>query len=255
MQIDIITLFPEFFRAFESLGVTGRAVQQGRVAVRTWNPRDFAENSTGRVDDRPYGGGPGMVMQVNPLARAVKAARAGGEVKVSLLSPQGQQLDQSAVRSLANRQRILLVCGRYEGIDQRFVDRHVDEEWSLGDYVLSGGELAAAVLMDSVIRLLPGVLGDEDSAEQDSFTEGLLDYPHYTRPEQLDGDAGRVPPVLLSGDHGRIKQWRQMQALGRTWQKRPDLLEEMNLNRRDRALLERFRQETEGIPEDCPEEK
>ena len=255
MQFDVITLFPEFFRAFESLGVTGRAARNGPVTIRTWNPRDYAENRSGRVDDRPYGGGPGMVMQVGPLARALEAACGDDKVRVSLLSPQGQQLNQAAVRSLAGRDRMVLVCGRYEGIDQRFIDRHVDEEWSLGDYVLSGGELAATVLMDSVIRLLPGVLGDEDSAEQDSFTGGLLDHPHYTRPESLEGSAGEVPSVLLSGHHGQVEQWRRMQALGRTWQKRPDLLKNMNLNRLDRSLLDQFRQETEGRLKECPEEK
>ena len=248
MRIDVITLFPEFFRDLQKLGVTGSAIRDDRVSLVLWNPRDFTDNESRRVDDRPYGGGPGMVMQVGPLSAAVDAAQADASenAAVSLMSPEGRVFDQDAAAELADRNRLLLICGRYEGIDQRFVDSRVDEEWSLGDYVLSGGELAAAVIMDSVIRLLPEVLGDEQSAQQDSFSDGLLDCPHYTRPERLGADGGAVPEVLLSGDHDRIRRWRRMQALGRTWLKRPELLDRIEMNKEDRALLARFRQELES---------
>jgi len=245
VRIDVVTLFPEVLQSLSGLGVTGRAVKEGKVVLQAWSPRDYAAGRHRNVDDRPYGGGPGMVMLVEPMRQAIRAARDADSrpVNVSLMSPQGQRLDQDAVRQLAQRDRLLLVCGRYEGIDERLVEQWVDEEWSLGDFVISGGELAAAVLIDAVTRLQPGVLGDDDSAEQDSFMDGLLDHPHYTRPEVIDGL--EVPAVLLSGDHGAIRNWRRKQALGRTWLRRPDLLAKAQLTTKDEALLEEFRQEWE----------
>jgi tRNA (guanine37-N1)-methyltransferase len=222
-RIDVITLFPDWIGRLRELGLTGRALSEGRVTLQCFNPRDYAEGVHRSVDDRPYGGGPGMVMRPEPLAQAIEAARAeGAEAKVSCLSPQGRRLDQAAVTELAGRERLILVCGRYEGIDERVVEALVDEEWSVGDFVLSGGEPAAAVLIDAVVRLLPGVLGHEQSAEQDSFSDGLLDCPHYTRPERWRGRA--VPDVLLSGDHARIERWRRERAIERTRRRRPDLL-------------------------------
>lgn len=245
MRIDVVTLFPELIDAVAGVGVLGRAVGSGAVRVTSWNPRDFATDRHRSVDDRPYGGGPGMVMTVEPLRSAIVAARQAepGPVPVSLMSPQGRRLDQAAVRALAQRQRLLLVCGRYEGIDERLIRLEVDEEWSIGDYVISGGELAAAVLIDAVARMIPGVLGDEASAEQDSFMEGLLDHPHYSRPERVGGL--EVPEVLLSGDHEAIRRWRRQQALGRTWLRRPDLLRQWELDDEDRELLDAFRHEWE----------
>ncbi|HET6593419.1 MAG TPA: tRNA (guanosine(37)-N1)-methyltransferase TrmD [Xanthomonadales bacterium] len=241
MRIQVITLFPEEFRPLVGLGVTGRAIGSGQVQLELLNPRDYARDRHRTVDDRPYGGGPGMVMAVEPLRSTIRAARerAGGQAQVSLLSPQGRRLDQAVVQELARRQQLILVCGRYEGIDERLIELEIDEEWSLGDYVLSGGELAAAVVIEAVTRLLPGVLGDEQSAAQDSFTEGLLDCQHYTRPEEVEGLA--VPAVLLSGDHGAIERWRRQQALGRTWLRRPDLLERMELDDESRLLLDEFK--------------
>jgi tRNA (guanine37-N1)-methyltransferase len=222
-RIDVITLFPDWIGRLRELGLTGRALSEGRVTLQCFNPRDYAEGVHRSVDDRPYGGGPGMVMRPEPLAQAIEAARAeGAEAKVSCLSPQGRRLDQAAVTELAGRERLILVCGRYEGIDERVMEALVDEEWSVGDFVLSGGEPAAAVLIDAVVRLLPGVLGHEQSAEQDSFSDGLLDCPHYTRPERWRGRA--VPDVLLSGDHARIERWRRERAIERTRRRRPDLL-------------------------------
>lgn len=222
-RIDIITLFPEWFDGFKALGLTGRAIMDGKVAIHCWNPRDYTTDAHRSVDDRPYGGGPGMVMRAEPIARAIEAAKAAGAAPiVSYLSPQGQVLEQAQVATLANREKLLLLCGRYEGIDERLIEAHVDEEWSIGDYVLSGGEPAAWVLMDAVIRLLPGVLGHPESANQDSFSIGFLDCPHYTRPESWEGRT--VPEVLLSGDHARIEAWRREQALQRTCDRRPDLL-------------------------------
>lgn len=224
-RIDVVTLFPDWIEQLGALGLTGRALTDGRVALRCFNPRDYASGVHRSVDDRPYGGGPGMVMRPEPLARAIEAARGDdGGVRVSCMSPQGVRLDQPAVERLAARERLILVCGRYEGIDERVMTSLVDEEWSIGDYVLSGGEPAAAVVIDAVVRLLPGVLGHADSARQDSFADGLLDCPHYTRPESWRGQA--VPPVLLSGDHARIEHWRRVQALERTRRRRPDLLDE-----------------------------
>ena len=243
MRTQVITLFPEEFRPLVSLGVTGRAIADGKVRIEVLNPREFAQDRHRTVDDRPYGGGPGMVMAVEPLRSTIRKARqrAGTETKVSLFSPQGRPLDQNAIGELAQRQELILVCGRYEGIDERLIELEIDEEWSIGDYVLSGGELAAAVLTDAVTRLQPGVLGDELSAEQDSFTDGLLDCQHYTRPEEVEGLA--VPPVLLSGDHGAIERWRKKQSLGRTWLRRPDLLQELELDRESQTLLAEFKAE------------
>jgi tRNA (guanine37-N1)-methyltransferase len=243
MRIQVITLFPEEFRPLVDLGVTGRAIREGAVKLELLNPRDFATDRHRTVDDRPYGGGPGMVMAVEPLRSTIRAARAtaGRDARVGLLSPQGRVVDQSAIGELAQRDEVILVCGRYEGIDERLIELEIDEEWSIGDYVLSGGELAAAVMIDAVTRLLPGVLGDEQSALQDSFTDGLLDCQHYTRPEQYEELT--VPPVLLSGDHGAIETWRKKQSLGRTWLRRPELLEGLKLDSESQALLAEFKAE------------
>jgi tRNA (guanine37-N1)-methyltransferase len=243
MRIQVITLFPEEFTPLVDIGVTGRGIREAKVQLELLNPRDFSDDRHRSVDDRPYGGGPGMVMAVEPLRSAIRAARdrAEGQGRVSLLSPQGRRLDQKAVRELAQRQELILVCGRYEGIDERLIELEVDEEWSIGDYVISGGELAAAVIIDAITRLVPGVLGDEQSAQQDSFTDGLLDCQHYTRPEQVEGMD--VPPVLLSGDHAAIENWRRKQSLGRTWLRRPELLEKLELDTESRALLAEFIQE------------
>jgi tRNA (guanine37-N1)-methyltransferase len=243
MRFDVVSLFPEMFSVVRDFGVTGRAVERGIVELALWNPRDYAHDRHRSVDDRPYGGGPGMVMMIEPLRDAIRAARVAspGDVNVIALSPQGRPLDQAALRSMATRQRVILVAGRYEGIDERLIEMEVDEEYSIGDYVLSGGELAAMVLIDGVTRLLPGVLGHEDSAQQDSFGRGLLDCPHYTRPEEFEGR--RVPDVLLSGNHAYIARWRLQQALGRTWQRRPELLEGAQLSDEERDLLAAFLRE------------
>ena len=243
MRIQVVTLFPEEFRSLVDLGVTGRAIREGRVRLDTWNPRDFATDRHRTVDDRPYGGGPGMVMAVEPLRSTISAAReqAGGQARVALMSPQGRVLDQAGASELAGREELILVCGRYEGIDERLIELEIDEEWSIGDYVLSGGELAAAVLIDAVTRLLPGVLGHGQSAEQDSFTDGLLDCQHYTRPETVEGKG--VPPVLLSGDHAAIERWRRKQSLGRTWLRRPELLAGLELDAESAQLLAEFQAE------------
>ena len=237
----IVSLFPEMFAPFTQQGVTGRAVKSGLLSVDTFNPRDFTHDRHRTVDDRPYGGGPGMLMMVKPLTDAIAAAKqVGGEnSKVIYLSPQGKPLDQAGVKRLSEIDRTILICGRYEGIDERVIDAHVDEEVSIGDYVLSGGELPAMVLMDAVARLVPGVLGHKASAIEDSFTDGLLDCPHYTRPEVLEGQA--VPEVLLSGDHEKIRQWRLTQSLGRTWQRRPELLNHLALTEEQQRLLELFK--------------
>ena len=243
MWIGVISLFPDMFRAITDFGVTGRAVKRGLLEINLWNPRDFAHDKHRTVDDRPYGGGPGMLMMVQPLRDAIQAAKqaAGDDVKVIYLSPQGKKLTQSGVAELAQHQKLILVAGRYEGIDERVIQSEIDEEWSIGDYVLSGGELPAMTLVDAVSRLVPGVLGDMASAEQDSFTDGLLDCPHYTRPENLDGVM--VPDVLLSGNHEHIRRWRLKQSLGRTWQRRPDLLEARALSREEADLLAEFQRE------------
>lgn len=245
MRFDVITLFPDLVDQALRFGVTGRAREQGLIRLVLWNPRDFARDRHRTVDDRPYGGGPGMVMKVQPLRDAIRAARAeaAGGAPVIYLSPQGRRLDQAAVMQFARMAGLILVAGRYEGIDQRLLESEIDAEWSIGDYVLSGGELAALVVIDAVTRLLPGVLGDAESAQQDSYADGLLDYPHYTRPEEIDGR--RVPEVLLSGDHQAIARWRRKQALGRTWLKRPDLLAKRKLTVEEQALLEEFKREME----------
>jgi len=245
MQIDIVTLFPEMFKVLSDYGITGRAMQRGIVEMGFWNPRDYSEDVHNTVDDRPYGGGPGMVMMMKPLREAIRRARNAFETpaRVVYLSPQGRKLDQKALKDMSCQQRLVMVCGRYEGIDERLISAEVDEEWSIGDYVLSGGELAAMVCIDGIIRLLPDALGHEQSAVQDSFVSGLLDHPHYTRPEEIDGQ--NVPPVLLSGDHAAINRWREKQALGRTWLRRPDLLEKLDLNLEQQQLLDEFIREYE----------
>ncbi|MEZ5608919.1 MAG: tRNA (guanosine(37)-N1)-methyltransferase TrmD [Rhodocyclaceae bacterium] len=249
-RYDVITLFPEMFAALTGSGITRRAIDRGLYALGFHNPRDFTGDPHRTVDDRPYGGGPGMVMLIEPLAQAIAAARAAQEQtlgrsgRVIYLSPQGRRLDQSVVMELAAEPGLVLLCGRYEGVDQRLIDREVDEELSLGDFVLSGGELPAMVLLDAIVRQLPGALNTADSAQEDSFADGLLDCPHYTRPELYENE--RVPEVLLSGNHAAIRRWRLKQALGRTWLRRPDLLEARKLNKTELKLLEEFRQEQAG---------
>ncbi len=240
MHLGVISLFPEMFKAVTDFGVTGRSVKSGRLKVSLWNPRDFTDDKHRTVDDRPYGGGPGMVMKVAPLVAAIDTAKnaLGQDSKVIYLSPQGKKLTQAALGELAQHKNLILLAGRYEGIDERLIQQQVDEEWSIGDYVLSGGELPAMVLIDGIARLLPGVLGDAESAEQDSFMDGLLDHPHYTRPETLENET--VPSVLLGGDHEAIRKWRLKQALGRTWLRRPDLLTAKTLDKEQAALLEEF---------------
>ena len=241
-RIDVISIFPDWFESLESLGLTGRAIADQRVILKTWNPREFATGVHRSVDDRPFGGGPGMVMRPEPLAKCIEAVKADDQdASVIYLSPQGRKLDHSGALELAHRERIVLLCGRYEGVDQRLLDEHVDEEWSVGDYVLSGGEPAAAVMIDAVVRQLPGVLGHADSALQDSFVDGLLDCPHFTRPDQWRDH--KVPDVLLSGDHARIARWRRAQALHRTHKIRPDLFETIELGSEDRAVLVEFPEE------------
>lgn len=236
MKIGFITLFPEMISAITDYGVSGRAIKNGLLSVSCWNPRDFTSDRHQTVDDRPYGGGPGMVMKTEPLSLAINAAKAElPEARVAYLSPQGRRLDQAALAGLAQRDSLILLAGRYEGVDERLLQQQVDEEWSIGDYVLSGGELAGMVIADGVARLLPGVLGHEMSAVEDSFVDGLLDCPHYTRPEVFEGE--QVPEVLLSGDHERIRRWRLKQSLARTWERRPDLLEGVTLNDEQEALL------------------
>ena len=244
MHIDVVTLFPEMIRDCCRYGIPRIAIEKGLLELESWNPRDFADNRHRSVDDRPYGGGPGMVMQVRPVADAITAARSRGKGPVIYLSPQGKRLDQAALRHFAELPHMILLAGRYEGIDERLIDRYVDEEWSIGDYVLSGGEPAALVWIDALARLLPGALGDEESALYDSFMDGLLDYPHYSRPEVVDGVA--VPAVLLSGNHADIERWRTKQSLGRTWQRRPDLLEQKVLSEEQQALLAEFIREQQS---------
>jgi tRNA (guanine37-N1)-methyltransferase len=228
------------FRAVTEFGVTGQAVKKGLLEVETWNPRDFTHDKHRTVDDRPYGGGPGMLMMVQPLRDAIHAAKnaANGKTKVIYLSPQGRKLDQAGVEELAQNEKLILICGRYEGVDERIIQTEVDEEWSIGDFVLSGGELPAMTLVDAVARFVPGVLGDFASAEEDSFANGLLDCPHYTRPEVLDGLD--VPAVLKSGNHKDIRRWRLKESLGRTWLRRPELLENLALTDEQELLLAEF---------------
>ncbi|MBT2746143.1 MULTISPECIES: tRNA (guanosine(37)-N1)-methyltransferase TrmD [unclassified Lysobacter] len=243
MRIDLISLFPEFVAQCAAFGVVGRAGERGLLSLHGWNPRDYAEGNYRRVDERPFGGGPGMVMLIEPLRAAIRAARAAdpAPARVIYMSPQGARLDQAKVRELAGHERMILLCGRYEGVDERLIQAEVDEEISIGDYVLSGGELAAAVIVDAVARLQEGALGDAESAVQDSFEDGLLDCPHYTRP--VEHELGPVPAVLMSGNHAHIAQWRRQQSLGRTWQRRPDLLDEAALSKADRKLLDAYRAE------------
>jgi tRNA (guanine37-N1)-methyltransferase len=255
MRFDVITLFPEMFEAITRYGITRRAVEQGNFQLHTWNPRDFTRDNHRSVDDRPYGGGPGMLMMAEPLAQAISAARAGqtqaGMAKscVIHLSPQGRPLTHGVVKELLARDEgIILLASRYEGVDERLIRKYVDEEISIGDYVLSGGELAAMVLIDSVVRHLPGVLGDADSAQQDSFVQGLLDCPHYTRPEVFEGEG--IPGVLLSGHHAEIEKWRLKQALGRTWQRRPDLLAQRQLTKQEARLLAEYQQEQASVQQE-----
>lgn len=250
MWIGTVSLFPDMFRAVTEQGVSGRAVSNGLIEWHNWDPRDYTADRHRTVDDRPFGGGPGMVMKVQPLRDAIRDAKAaaGEGVTTIYLSPQGRPLDQAGVQELVRKRRLILVCGRYEGVDERVLQTEVDEEWSVGDYVLSGGELAAMCMIDAMARLVPGVLNDERSAVEDSFTQGLLDCPHYTRPEEIDGQA--VPEVLLSGNHERIRRWRLQQALGRTWLRRPELLEHRQLTVEEETLLGEFqRQWADDSPE------
>ena len=244
IRFDCVTLFPEAFAAVADYGITRRAREEGLWSLALWNPRDFTTDNYRTVDDRPYGGGPGMVMLAEPLAKAVAAAKAAGqgEAKVIHLSPQGTVMDHGKVMELSAEQRLILLCGRYEGVDERLIRGVVDEELSIGDYVLSGGELAAMVLIDAVVRQLPGALGDGMSAQQESFVNGLLDCPQYTRPEVYEGQA--VPPVLMSGHHAQIERWRLKQSLGRTWMRRPELLARRGTSEAEQKLLEEFKQET-----------
>lgn len=244
LEFDCITLFPQMFDAVADYGITRRAREEGKWSLTLWNPRDFTTDNYRTVDDRPYGGGPGMVMLAEPLEKAIRAAQARvPEVpaKVIYLSPQGAKLDHAKVIELTQLPRVVLLCGRYEAVDERLIRRCVDEELSLGDFVLSGGELAAMAVIDAAVRQLPGVLNDAQSAMQDSFVDGLLDCPHYTRPEVYEDEA--VPPVLLSGHHADIERWRLKQALGRTWLRRPDLLERRALSAEEQKLLAEFRAE------------
>lgn len=245
MSIGIISLFPEMFRAITEYGVIGRAVKNGLLNIQCWDPRDYTHDRHRTVDDRPYGGGPGMLMMVQPLRDAIHAAKSeiGEDAKVIYLSPQGRKLNQQGVCQLTANKKLILVCGRYEGIDERIIETEIDEEWSIGDYVLSGGELPAMVMIDSISRFIPGVLGHHASAEEDSFMTGLLDCPHYTRPEVLEGM--EVPSILLSGNHAGIERWRRKQSLGRTWLRRPELLTSLALTDEQRMLLAEFQQEYE----------
>ena len=256
-RYDVVTIFPAMFEALAGHGITRRALEEGRFEMHTWDPRDFTTDNYRRVDDRPYGGGPGMVMLPDPLQAAIDAARsrqrAQGVAKpvVVLMSPQGERLGEKVVQELSAEEGLVILAGRYEGIDERLVRESVDREVSIGDYVVSGGELPAMVLMDALVRRLPGVLNDEQSAEQDSFASwsaafprGLLDTPHYTRPEEWRGM--KVPEVLQSGNHAAIARWRRKQALGRTWDRRRDLVDEAALSIEDRKLLEEYRREQQA---------
>ncbi len=239
MQINVISIFPEMFTALQS-GVTGKALQRGLWQLQIWNPRDYATDKFRHIDDRPYGGGPGMLMKLQPLYNTIRAIRKSAThgTHVIYLSPQGKILQQSMLTLLLQHSNLTLLSGRYEGIDERLIAQEVDEEYSIGDYVLSGGELPAMVMIDSLVRLLPGSLGNKNSAKQDSFAQGLLDHPHYTRPEMMYGV--KVPSVLLSGDHEKIRRWRMKQALGRTWLRRPELLNTFELTVEQQALLQEF---------------
>jgi len=242
IRFDVVTLFPEMFAAVTASGITRKALEAGLWRLATWNPRDFTTDNYRTVDDRPYGGGPGMVMLAEPLEKALDTAKAAGGGAVIFLSPQGRKLDHAKVIELAGREAVTLLCGRYEGVDERLIRRRVDEELSLGDFVLSGGELAAMAVIDAVVRQLPGALGDGQSAVEESFAGGLLDCPQYTRPETYAGE--RIPQVLLSGHHEQIRRWRLKQALGRTWLRRPELIAARRLSEDEQWLLEEFKQET-----------
>ncbi|MFA6013880.1 MAG: tRNA (guanosine(37)-N1)-methyltransferase TrmD [Gallionellaceae bacterium] len=248
MRFDVVTLFPEMFDAITRYGITRRAAEQKRFELQTWNPRDFTSDNHRTVDDRPFGGGPGMVMLIEPLAQAISAAKVAQQAagftrtRVIHLSPQGKPLTHEVVKELqAQNEGLVLLASRYEGVDERLITRYIDEEISIGDYVLSGGELAAMVLIDSLVRQLPGVLGDAESAQQDSFVNGLLDCPHYTRPEVYNGEG--VPDVLMSGHHAEIEKWRLKQSLGRTAERRPDLLASRQLTKQEARLLAEYQQE------------
>jgi tRNA (guanine37-N1)-methyltransferase len=243
MRVAVVTLFPDLVMAVARYGVTARAVERGLLELDCWNPRDFAPDRHRRVDDRPYGGGPGMVMMYEPVRAAIAAARdsVDGASLAVHLSPQGRRIEQRDIRRLARGLPLVMLCGRYEGVDERLLDTEVDEELSLGDYVLSGGELAAMVVIDAMTRLIPGALGHEGSAAADSFSHGLLDCPHFTRPETV-GER-KVPQVLMSGDHGAIRRWRLKQSLGRTWERRPDLLRSRDLDPEERTLLDEYMSE------------
>jgi len=244
IRFDVVTLFPEMFAAVTQSGIPRKALEAGLWRLETWNPRDFTTDNYRTVDDRPYGGGPGMVMLAEPLEKALDAVRAAGGGNVVYLSPQGRRLDHAKVMELSARAAVTLLCGRYEGVDERLIRRCVDEELSLGDFVLSGGELAAMAVIDAVVRQLPGALGDGQSAAEESFVAGLLDCPQYTRPESYSGE--RVPEVLLSGHHAQIRRWRLKQALGRTWLRRPELVAARSLSAEEQGLLEEFKQETKS---------
>jgi len=249
IRFHVVTLFPEMFAAVTASGISARALEAGLWSLGLWNPRDFTNDNYRSVDDRPYGGGPGMVMLAEPLEKALDAVRDAGGGKVLYLSPQGRKLDHEKVIELAGRTAVTLLCGRYEGVDERLIERRVDEELSIGDYVLSGGELAAMTVIDAVVRQIPGALGGEKSAAEESFVDGLLDCPQYTRPEiwpehETEGKVpGRVPDILFSGHHENIRRWRLQQALGRTWLRRPDLLAARKLNDDERKLLEEFQRQ------------
>ncbi|MDK1024894.1 MAG: tRNA (guanosine(37)-N1)-methyltransferase TrmD [Gammaproteobacteria bacterium] len=252
MWVGVVTIFPEMFQAVSQHGITRRAIEAGLLTLDCFNPRDFAADRHRTVDDRPYGGGPGMLMKVEPLRDAIASARRqaervtqGAETRVLYLSPQGQKVDQATIEKLQARDSMILVAGRYEGIDERVIDKEIDEEYSIGDYVLSGGELPAMVLIDAMTRLIPGALGHSESAASDSFSHGLLDYPQYTRPEVIEDLP--VPEILLSGNHAAIAEWRLKQSLGRTQLKRPDLLEHIELNENQRRLLEEYLREIQEI--------
>mgnify|MGYP000698077195 CR=1 FL=1 len=250
MRFSLVTLFPEMFDLVERSGVVGNAVKKGIISLKTWNPRDFTQDKHRTVDDRPYGGGPGMLMKVQPLQDAIQAAKNdilktntdSTKLVTVYLSPQGRRLDHDIVVELAEFDSIVCVSGRYEGVDERLIESEIDMEISIGDYVLSGGELASMVLIDAVSRLIPNVLGHEESANEDSFSNGMLDHPHYTRPDCFDGMD--VPSVLMSGDHEKIRLWRLKQSLGRTWQRRPDLIDDAMLSKEQQILLQEFIQES-----------
>jgi len=250
IRFDVVTLFPEMFAAITGSGITSRALEAGLYSLTTWNPRDFTTDNYRTVDDRPYGGGPGMVMLAEPLERALDGIKRAGGGRVIYLSPQGKKLDHRRVMELKEERALTLLCGRYEGVDERLLERRVDEEVSIGDFVLSGGEIAAMALVDAVVRQLPGALGDAASAIEESFADGLLDCPQYTRPETYAGR--RVPEVLMSGHHENIRRWRLKQALGRTWLRRPDLLAVKKLSAEESKLLEEFQRECGKQGENSP---